>query len=98
MEQQYEILKRDDHREGYSNVVMVNQAQFDFRLNFGITRQKTSPEQPNTIDVFETIFVSPQHAKALAILLAQNVAQYESVFGPITGAVLSDEKQLTTVQ
>ena len=75
------IRNRDDYREGYANSVQVRMSVWDFFLNFGIALPGNGPE----IDLlnFQGIYVSPQQAKALALMLQQNLANYEQTFGEI---------------
>jgi hypothetical protein len=72
--------KTPDYREGYANSVQVQISVWDFRLSFARTEQ--SPDELN-VNVFQAIDLSPQQAKAVCNLLAQNLAQYERTFGPI---------------
>ncbi len=76
------ILDRaPDYRENYANSVQVLKSVWDFRLTFGIASQETAEEI--NVRSFETIYLSPQQAKALLGLLQQNVGQYEAAFGEI---------------
>ena len=76
------ILERtSDYREGYANSVQVQKSVWDFRLTFGTAYQETVEEI--TINTFQTVYLSPQQAKALLGLLQQNVSGYESAFGEI---------------
>jgi flagellar protein FlaG len=70
-----------DYRENYANSVQVRVSLWDFFLMFGTIHQST-PEAV-AIQNFQGIFLSPQQAKALSNVLAQNVQQYESAFGEI---------------
>jgi hypothetical protein len=77
------ILERmPDYREGYANSVQVQKSVWDFRLTFGTAYQDTAEQI--TINTFQTIYLSPQQAKALSNVLAQNVLQYEHAFGTIS--------------
>src|SRR5580658_9796064 len=70
-----------DYRERYANSVQVRVSLWDFFLMFGTINQST----PDSVQIhnFQAIFLSPQQAKALSNVLAQNVQQYESAFGEI---------------
>ncbi len=70
-----------EYRESYSNSVQVRVSLWDFFLSFGTITQN-APDQVH-INNFQGIFLSPQQAKALANVLAQNLQQYESTFGEI---------------
>lgn len=76
-----QIANTDDYRESYSNSVQVRVNLWDFFLMFG-TISQTVPDTVN-ITNFQGVYLSPQQAKALANLLNQNLAQYESTFGEI---------------
>jgi hypothetical protein len=76
-----QIRNRDDYREGYANSVQVRMSVWDFFLVFGMATPTDGPG----IDMlnFQGIYLSPQQAKALALMLQQNVANYEQTFGEI---------------
>ena len=66
----------------YTDAVLVNGSPLGFVLNFG----QWAPEQPGLIRVYTRVGMSPSHLKLLAQLLNDNVAGYESKFGPIVVA------------
>jgi hypothetical protein len=70
-----------DYRESYANSVQVRVSLWDFFLMFGTINQN-SPDSVS-IQNFQGVFLSPQQAKALSNVLAQNVQQYETAFGEI---------------
>ena len=74
-----QIQKSQDYRENYANSVQVRVSVWDFFLTFGTARQD-SPDAVNVTN-FQGIYLSPQQAKALLNVLAQNVKQYEETFG-----------------
>ena len=76
-----QIRNREDYREGYANSVQVRMSVWDFFLAFGMAM----PGNGAGIDLlnFEGIYLSPQQAKALALMLQQNLANYEQTFGEI---------------
>ena len=76
-----QIRNRDDYREGYANSVQIRMSVWDFFLNFGTALPGSGPN----IELlnFQGIYLSPQQAKALAIMLQQNLANYEQTFGEI---------------
>jgi flagellar protein FlaG len=53
----------------------------DFFLDFGTFQQQT--EEAVDIRNFQGVYLSPQQAKALLMMLEQNVANYEKAFGQI---------------
>ena len=75
------LTSTSDYRESYSNSVQVRVSVWDFFLAFGTLRSQT----PQEVEVanFQGIYLSPQQAKALLMILRQNVTQYESAFGEI---------------
>jgi len=75
------IHNSEDYREGYSNSVQVRMSVWDFFLAFGMAVPGNGP----SIELrnFQGVYLSPQQAKALAIMLHQNVANYEQTFGEI---------------
>lgn len=75
------LTNSNDYREGYANSVQVRTSVWDFFLAFGVMQ----PQAENRIEIrnFQGLYLSPQQAKALAIMLQQNVANYEQAFGEI---------------
>src|ERR1700733_14860380 len=77
------VLKRmPEYREGYANSVQVQKSVWNLRLTFCISYQETAEEI--NINDFQTVYFTPQQAKALCGLLEQNLLQYEHTFGPIS--------------
>jgi flagellar protein FlaG len=70
-----------DYRETYANSVQIRVNVWDFFLVFG-TMQQVAENQVELRN-FQGVYLSPQQAKALMSLLQQNVANYETAFGPI---------------
>lgn len=75
------VVQQDGYREEYANSVQVNVSIWDFFLQFG--RLKVGGPNDVTFSSFMGVYMSPQQAKALHVVLSQNVAQYESTFGEI---------------
>ncbi len=78
--EQVRVRRRDDYREEYANSVQVNVSIWDFFLQFGVLKVGGNDV---TFSSFQGVYMSPQQAKALQLVLAQNIAQYESTFGEI---------------
>ena len=78
---QINLTNSPDFREGYANSVQINVSVWDFRLTFGRLQQQT----PELVEVsnFQNIYLSPQQAKALLMIMQQNVDNYEKAFGEI---------------
>jgi hypothetical protein len=76
-----QLSSTNDYREGYANSVQVRVSLWDFFLLFGTINQTSSDSVQ--IQNFQGVFLSPQQAKALSNVLAQNIQQYEAAFGEI---------------
>ncbi len=74
------VTSSNDYRDSYSNSVQVRVNVWDFYLVFGTL---IPVEDRVEVRNFQGIYLSPQQAKALATILAQNVANYEQTFGEI---------------
>ncbi|MGE5112292.1 MAG: DUF3467 domain-containing protein [Acidobacteriaceae bacterium] len=74
------VTNSENYRDGYSNSVQVRVNVWDFFLVFGTL---VPVEEGVEVHNFQGIYLSPQQAKALATILAQNVANYEQTFGEI---------------
>jgi Protein of unknown function (DUF3467) len=74
------VTNSEEYRDRYSNSVQVRVNVWDFFLVFG-----TLVPMEDRVEVrnFQGIYLSPQQAKALSTILAQNVANYEQTFGEI---------------
>ncbi len=75
------LTNSSDYRENYSNSVQVRWSVWDFFLVFGTFQQQTE----DSVDIrnFQGIYLSPQQAKALLMILQQNVRNYEQAFGEV---------------
>jgi flagellar protein FlaG len=78
---QVNLTNSPDYRDSYANSVQVRWSVWDFFLVFGTFQQHT--ESAVDIRNFQGIYLSPQQAKALMMILEQNVANYEKTFGEI---------------
>ncbi len=78
---QVNLIQTPDYRETYANSVQVRVSVWDFQLVFGLASSDT-PDQVN-IRNNNSVFLSPQQAKALWNVLGQNLAQYEQAFGAL---------------
>jgi len=75
------LVNAPDYRDGYANSVQIRVSVWDFLLIFG--RLQPLSAQEVEVTNFQGIYLSPQQAKALLMILEQNVRQYESTFGEI---------------
>lgn len=75
------LTNTPDFRESYANSVQIHVSVWDFLLTFGRLQAQT----PELVEVanFQNIYLSPQQAKALLMILQQNVENYEKAFGAI---------------
>jgi hypothetical protein len=75
------VSNSTDFRENYSNSVQVRWSVWDFFILFGTFQQQAE----DTVEIrnFQGIYLSPQQAKALMMILEQNVSNYEKTFGEI---------------
>ncbi|MBV8819700.1 MAG: DUF3467 domain-containing protein [Acidobacteriaceae bacterium] len=76
-----QLANREDYRENYANSVQVRVNLWDFFLMFGTVNQTSADSV--SINNFQGVYLSPQQAKALQNVLAQNISQYEATFGEI---------------
>ena len=74
------LLNTPDYRDHYANSVQVRVNVWDFFLVFGTL---VPIDERVEVRNFQGVYLSPQQAKALATILAQNVANYEQTFGEI---------------
>jgi len=79
-QQEIKVTNSTDFRDSYSNSVQVRVNVWDFYLVFGTL---VPIEDRVEVRNFQGVYLSPQQAKALATILAQNVANYEQTFGEI---------------
>ncbi len=75
------LVNDPNYRESYANSVQVRVNVWDFFLVFGTMQQPSESEVE--IRNFQGIYLSPQQAKALMMILQQNVTNYEQAFGEI---------------
>ena len=78
---EFHIANGENYRENYANSVQIRTSVWDFFLAFGLMQPGTGNSV--TVNNFEGIFLSPQQAKALSLMLRDNVANYEQTFGEI---------------
>jgi flagellar protein FlaG len=78
---QITLTETGDYRDNYANSVQIRMSVWDFHLAFGTLQSQAD----NRIEVknFQGIYLSPQQAKALTLMLQQNLANYEQAFGEI---------------
>lgn len=73
------IPERKRGEEGYANIVNVHSSIYDVRLDFG--QRAVPPDSKHRMDT--TIYMSPQHAKDLLVVLLRVISEYEKSFGMI---------------
>lgn len=68
----------------YTNDSQVQITPWDFRLIFGLIANMPTAEDPSVlVNIIADVRMSPQHAKRLAMVLVQQVQNYEQNVGPI---------------
>jgi hypothetical protein len=85
----------EDHKIIYANSVQVAQNLYDFRLIFGLVSGVKNGKLQ--IANLESIILSPQHAKQLAEVLAENVRKYEEQYMPLPIPTVLKEKDTALV-
>lgn len=65
----------------YANVFELEASPYDFGLKFGWRDSEQAKTQ--TSDVQAIVFMSPEHAKAVAAILSKAVADWERQIGKI---------------
>ena len=68
----------------YTNDTQLQVTPWDVRMIFGEITEPASAERPvNVIKQIGEVRMSPQHAKIVMLILANQLEQYESNIGPI---------------
>jgi hypothetical protein len=77
--QQIDIELKDEVGQGtYSNLAIITHSSSEFVVDF----VRIMPGLPKA-EVKSRIILTPEHAKRLMMALKDNIAKYESAFGPI---------------
>ena len=69
----------------YANVMQITTGPYDMVIDFGFKNPERARAMSPEFDVVARVAMSLAHAKTMLPILAQQVAQYEERFGPITG-------------
>src|SRR5262245_5791859 len=69
--------------EFYADAVLFEVSVYGFALIFGVRQPGETIEGKPPVRRIAKAYLSPQHAKALARILAHNVQDYEQQVGPI---------------
>lgn len=78
-EMQLQIQLDDDVANGrYVNMALVNHTETEFTLDFIYVQ----PQQPRA-KVLSRVITNPKHMKRLLMAIQENLAKYESKFGPV---------------
>ncbi|MDD2496758.1 MAG: DUF3467 domain-containing protein [Desulfitobacteriaceae bacterium] len=67
----------------YANIVGCEVTTFDFTFIFGSKRVSSKNDKILPEEVVSEVIMSPQQAKAFALMLSNNLRQYEKSFGVI---------------
>jgi hypothetical protein len=74
------FVRSDKFIRVYANNTQIEATVWDVRLTFG---DMTVSEGKVTVEQILAVVISPQHAKALVNVLANNIAKYEQDIGEI---------------
>lgn len=74
----------------YTNQVSIEASTFDLNFIFYSKKGTASGGTKKEEDIVADIVMSPQHAKAFAIALSENIKKYEELFGDINLQVNQD--------
>lgn len=74
----FEFKQRSREEEFYVNMVGIAYTVYDFRFDFG---RRGMGDVASRADL--TVYMSPQHAKDLALVILKVVKEYEEKVGPI---------------
>ena len=78
-EVQLQIQLDDEMANGrYINMALVNHTETEFTLDFIYVQ----PQQPRA-KVLSRVITNPKHMKRLILAMQDNIAKFESKFGPI---------------
>ena len=69
--------------EVYSNSVNFAVSIYDIILNFGLIHDSQLSDSPEKRETLVRIRMSPQHAKVMSLILADNINKYEKDVGEI---------------
>ena len=85
------LLDREKAPVFYTNSVQIIRSNFDFRFQAGMIESASPGEL--VVRVTAQLMMSPQHTKAFANALVQQVQRYEESFGPIVLEPAVNDKQ-----
>lgn len=93
VEQDGQIVRANIHREMvsaasfvslYANDTQIQVSPWDFRFMFGLITVAPSEDSPNVVVTqIGEVRMSPEHAKRVAMVLVQQIRNYEQSVGPI---------------
>jgi len=69
----------------YSNLMMISHRKEEFILDFLFVQPNRGP-QGQVANLRSRVITSPEHMKRIARALQENIARYETTFGPIEEA------------
>jgi hypothetical protein len=82
--QQFQILRAPEFERRYANSVGISVTLSDLCLMFGTMGESPNDDPRPAVIQHTAMFLSPQQAKLLLGVLANNVQAYERQFGPIS--------------
>ena len=86
-----EILKvvrkrADDGVSVYTNTAHIDVTYFDFKISFGQFVNYDAETETAAVSDSVVVWMSPEHAKALHVILGKNLEIFERDYGPIRKA------------
>jgi hypothetical protein len=86
---QMERNKAEDHFAIYANNTQIQTTAYDFNIDYGrvIGTETQSDKEVLLVEDKVRVILSPAHAKAVAMILLNQVARYEQRFGTLPETV-----------
>ncbi|WP_447963978.1 DUF3467 domain-containing protein [Nitrospira sp. Ecomares 2.1] len=89
LQRQREVMGVEEAPTYYSNSVEIATSLWDIRIRFG--ELKEASREHLIVKNLATVYLSPAHAKAVSVLLAEKIKDYELTFGAIPTAPISPD-------
>ena len=70
----------------YSNLMMISHRKEEFVLDFLFVQPQKNPKGEAVASLRSRVITSPEHMRRILKALEENLARYESTFGPIQAA------------
>jgi uncharacterized protein DUF3467 len=70
----------------YSNLMMISHRKEEFILDFLFVQPQRTPQGQAIANLRSRVITSPEHMKRILKAIEENLARYETTFGPIQEA------------